>query len=144
MVNIPQTRRTLLLALLLLALGSLAVHVKVHPSYITDETSGSRFFVFPYFLSNLLSAVDVFLVTFLFSRKSTAAWGYMLNGLLVIYGTVLMVHFGWAQLAGTEAGLTDYILFPTLHNVLLAWGDFFLGAALYRMWFMEPPKPKAA
>jgi len=77
-------------------------------------------------------------VTYLFSRKETAAWGYLLNGLIVIYGTVFMTHFGWSSVNASDGSLPDYLLHPNTPEICIAWADFCLGAVLYRLWFIEP------
>jgi len=62
------------------------------------------------------------------------------NGLIVIYGTVLMGHFGITALAGTavkSAPLTEWIFKSSIIDIALAWADFFAGKALYHSWMRE-------
>jgi hypothetical protein len=74
----------------------------------------------------------------MFSKKETASWGYLLNGLIVIYGTVFMTHFGWAKMHSPGTPLYGYLFTSTSPEVIIAWADFFLGAVLYRLWFLNP------
>ena len=128
-------RHLLLVGLFLLAAGSLSIHLKIHsPFYI----HGPGEIYFTNSVASLLSFIDLFGVTFLFSRKKTAAWGYLLNGLIVIYGTVMMAHWGWTQFHPPGSPVTLLLSAPTSIGIGMAWGDFTLGAILYRLWFVRP------
>ena len=81
--------------------------------------------------------LDVVLVTLLFSFRRTAVYGYLLNGLIVIYGPILMAHFSIAALAPQSLPPIGWIMKSTLPDIALAWADFFVGAALYRSWMRE-------
>jgi len=133
MINIVNVRRNLLLGLFLLATASAATHFSWHSPVHPPEN-----LVFSNLTAFLLALLDMIGVTYLFSRKKTAAWGYLLNGLLIIYGTVLMTHFGWSAIGGKGSSLFQYLLHPTAPEILIAWADFFAGSVLYRLWFMEP------
>jgi hypothetical protein len=133
-VDVSKIRTTLLLGLFLLAIGSLVIHTMIHSPFTSPESH-----LFPSSIAFLFGLIDALVVTFLFSRKKTAAWGYLLNGLLVIYGTVFMTHFGWGTIGGSESSFLRYIFHATTPEILIAWADFFVGAALYRLWFIPPP-----
>jgi hypothetical protein len=137
MVDISKVRHMLLAAMFLLALGALVLHFSTYSPF--NENGELNF---TNAMASLFPLVDVILVTWLFSRKKTAAWGYLLNGLLVIYGTVFMTHCGWAKVYSPEAPLWRYIVTPTSPNIIIAWADFFMGAVLYKLWFL--PTPSAA
>ena len=83
------------------------------------------------FLSFLFPLIDVVVVTALFSSRKTFVYGFLLNGIIVIYGTVLMAHFSIAELTAKSAPLTDWFLKSTLPDIGITWGDFFIGKALY-------------
>lgn len=135
MVDIVSLRKTLLFGLFLLALGALTIHLKYHPPLIPSEGGGLADFTNT--AAAVFSLIDVLLVTYLFSRKQTAVYAYLVNGLLVIYGTVIMGHCGIAKVFGPETDAVQYVFLPTLPYIIIAWADFFLGAALYRMWSLE-------
>ena len=71
------------------------------------------------------------LVTILFLRRKTAGYGYLLNGLLVIYGTIFMAHFSLAEFCAKSIPPQDWFLKSTPPDIALAWADFFIGKALY-------------
>ena len=84
-----------------------------------------------YFLSFLFPLIDVVVVTALFSSRKTFVYGFLLNGIIVIYGTVLMAHYSIAELTAKSAPPGDWFLKSTLPDVGITWGDFFVGKALY-------------
>ncbi len=138
MIDVSRIRHMLLAAMFLLALGALVIHYGIH-----SPINGDGKLNFTNAMASLFPLIDLILVTWLFSRKSTAAWGYLINGLIVIYGTVFMTHCGWAKVYSPETPLWRYILTPTSPDIVIAWADFFMGAVLYKLWFL-PATPKSA
>lgn len=131
-------RRPLLGALVLLALGGFLLHYRVHPFLAPDPAHpGGLIFRGSYVAATLLALLDVAGVTLLFSSRRTAVYGYVLNGLLVIYGTVLMAHFSIATLLPKHPVLLDWALKTTLPDIAIAWADFLVGKALYEAWLRE-------
>jgi hypothetical protein len=134
-------RRTLLIALFLLALAGLALHLRIHYFMVALKSDpGSRIFDGTKFLAFLFPLLDVVLVTSLFASRRTAPYGYLLNGLIVIYGTVLMAHYSIAEMAAKALPLQAMIARSTLPDIGIAWGDFFVGKALYDL-YMQAPRP---
>jgi len=126
------TKRVLLLSLFFLALSGLMLHYRVHNFIIPDKLhSGDFLFDRTKFLSFIFPLVDVFLVTLLFASKKTVAYGYLLNGLIVIYGTIFMTHFSVAELTAKSVPLQAWLLKSTIPDTAIAWADFFVGKALY-------------
>jgi hypothetical protein len=139
MVDVVKLRRTFLLAMFCLAFGALFIHFNVHPPFMDLEGNGAKSPVFTNVVATVFGILDTFLVTLLFSRKKTASWAYMLNGMFVIYGTVMMGHCGIAKMYEPGLPLYKYLLIPTSPDIVIAWADFFLGSVLYRLWFIEGP-----
>ncbi len=128
-------KRTLLLTLFLLALAGLLLHYRIHDFMIRDRMNPSVVhFNGTKFLSFIFPLTDVFLVTFLFMRRSTAVYAYLLNGLIVIYGTVFMAHFSIAEMTARSVPMSDWIVKSTLPDIAVAWADFFAGKALYDLY----------
>ena len=125
------TKRVLLAALFFIALGGFMLHYRIHPVWVLDKATGSLLFSGTNLLSNLFPLVDVVVVTLLFAFRRTAAYGFLLNGLIVIYGTIFMAHFSLAQLGGKSLPIEAWILKSTLPDIAILWGDFFVGKALY-------------
>ena len=130
------SRRLLLGALFLMALGALMLHLRIHPFLAPDKSNPGTMLFRPSFVAaSLLPLMDLVLVTALFCARGTAVYGHLLNGLIVVYGTVLMTHFMIAKLGPAGAPLMDWLLWKsTLPDIALAWADFLVGALLYRSW----------
>lgn len=126
------TRRVLLLSLFLLAVSGLLLHYRIH-NFMAHDTSEPGFNS-TYFLAFLFPLINVVVVTALFTSKKTAVYGYLLNGILVIYGTVFMTHFSIAELTAKSAPLRDWVISSTLPDIAIAWVDFFIGKALYDLY----------
>ena len=84
-----------------------------------------------FFLANIFPFVDVVLITILFLFKKTAMYGYLLNGLIVIFGTIFMAHFSIAGFMASQTPPSQWIINSTLPDIGIAWADFFVGKALY-------------
>jgi len=125
-------KKTLLIALFLLAVSGLMLHYRIHNFMVADKLHpGSFLFDGTKFFATLFPLADVVLVTALFMSRKTAVYGYLLNGLIVIYGTVFMAHFSIAEMAAKSMPLQSLLLKSTLPDIGIAWGDFFVGKALY-------------
>jgi hypothetical protein len=109
-------------ALVTLAIGGFLLHSRVH----TIGHSPSN--IVP-FVSGILSII---VVPLLFSFRKTLSYGYVLNGMLAIVGTVAMTHFSIAYWPRT---LTLGTLFfdTMLADIALLWGKFFVGKALFEL-----------
>lgn len=123
------TKKILFAALVLLAFSGFMLHYRIH--YFVDHTPSHPGFSGTYFLSNLLPFIDLILVTALLASKKTSVYGYILNGMIVIYGTVLMGHYSIAELTSKSAPIQDWLIKSTIPDIGIAWGDFFVGKALY-------------
>lgn len=137
-MNADGTRRTLLWALGLVALGGLLLHYRIHPFLLPDrEHPGVVVFRGSFLPATIVPLFDLIVVTALFASRRTAALGYLINGVLVIFGTVLMAHFSIAVLAPKDPSLADWLLKSTFPDIALAWADFMIGKALYESWLRE-------
>lgn len=129
------TRKALLAALFLLALSGLMLHYRIHNFMVPDKLNpGVVLFDKTKFLSFLFPCIDLFLVTLLFASRRTVVYGYLLNGLLVIYGTIFMIHFSIAELTAKSVPLNAWFLKSTIPDIGIAWADFFVGKALYDLY----------
>jgi hypothetical protein len=136
------TRRALLAALFLLALTASVLHLAAHPIFAPDKAHpGATVFRGSFVAASLLPLLDLVVVTWLFSSRRNAAYGYLLNGLIAVYGTVLMGHFGVAALAALAAKPStpvEWLFKSMLIDIAIVWADFFAGKALYESWLHEP------
>jgi hypothetical protein len=127
-------RKSLIIALFLMALSGLLLHYRIHNFMVPDVMNpGNTKFDSTKFLASLFPLIDVVLVTALFISRKTVVYGYLLNGIIVIYGTVLMGHYSIAELTVKSAPLQDWFLRSTLPDIGIAWGDFLIGKTLYEI-----------
>jgi hypothetical protein len=127
------TKTILLAALVTLSLGGLLLHIRIHP--IAQNPAN-----FIPLISGLLS---ILIIPLLFSFRKTIEYGYVLNGILVIIGTIGMAHFSivnWP--APATAG--SIIFKTTLADIVILWSKFFVGKALFDLEFFgyDPGKTK--
>jgi hypothetical protein len=128
-------KKGLYTALVLLGVAALMLHFRIHFFMVPDPADPEvRVFSPALFLSNLFPLLDVVLVSAFFASRRTSVYGYLLNGIIVIYGTVFMAHFSIAELTARSAPLEDWIIKSTLPDIAIAWADFFVGKALYDLY----------
>jgi len=126
------TKRTLLISLFILSVSGLLLHFRIHNFMVHDKIhpeivrfDGTKFFSF------IFPLLDAVVVTTLFMSKRTCVFGYLLNGMIVIYGTVFMAHYSIAEFFAKTVPAEEWLLKSTLPDIGIAWGDFFIGKALY-------------
>jgi hypothetical protein len=136
-------RKILLAALFLLAVAGMMLHYRIHNFMVPDKSNPGVFlFDGTKFLSFLFPLIDVIVVTILFLSRKTAVYGFLLNGILVIYGTVFMAHFSIAEIVAKSIPANSWLLKSTLPDVGIAWADFFVGKALYDLYMREKKSPE--
>jgi hypothetical protein len=112
----------LMIALVVIALGGFLLHVRIHP--VADNPSN----LIPV-IAGILSIIGVPL---LFAYKRTVQYGYVLNGMLAILGTITMAHFSLAHWPEPPTLFT--ILTKTLlADILILWTMFFIGKGLFEL-----------
>jgi hypothetical protein len=114
------TKSILIAALVSVSLGGLLLHIRIHP--LSNNIAN----IIP-LMAGILSVI---VVPVLFSLKKTVQYGYVLNGMLAIIGTVIMTHFSianWPQ----QATLVTVIVQTMLSDNLILWTNFFIGKALF-------------
>ena len=110
----------LLLSLIAMGIGGFLLHFRIHP--ITENSSN-----FVPFISGILGIV---IVPLFFSFKKTLGYGYVINGFLVIIGTITMAHFTMAHWPKPTT-LTSLLMKTTLADIMILWSKLFIGKALF-------------
>ena len=116
----------LILGLFAVCLGGWLLHLRIHP---LDKNSAN----FIPFFSGMIS---VFALPLLFWFRRTVALGYIVDGFLVILGTITMAHFSVAHFEGPVT-LTKLITTTLFADIAVLWGKFALGRALYLLEFLK-------
>ncbi len=119
-------KAALIVSLFFLALGGWLLHLRIHP-LIKDKEN-----LVP-FISGIGS---VFCLPLLFWFRPTITLAYIINGFLVIIGTIIMTHFSIVhfQKPITLAGI---ILNTTLADIAILWGKFAVGKTLFDLEFLK-------
>ncbi len=125
-------KNTLLSALVLLSLSGFLLHFRIHNFMVPDPLHpGMTMFDGRSFFASSFSLVDLVAVTALFLSRRTVVYGYLLNGLIAIYGTIFMAHFSIAEILAKGIPFKAMVLKSTLPDIGIVWGDFLIGKALY-------------
>lgn len=131
-------KKLLLIALFLLALSGLLLHYRIHPFMVAEKLNPEiKIFDSTKFLSFIFPMIDLLLVTVLFLSRKTAVYGYLLNGLIVIYGSIFMAHYSIAEMIEKSIPFDQMFLKSTFPDIAIAWADFFIGKVLYDLYMKE-------
>jgi hypothetical protein len=123
-------RVLLLFALVFLAFGGFLLHCRIHPPvtvpWSTTEPKGWN--IIP-IISGLISLL---VITPLFCFRKTLPFGYVLNGMTVIIGTITMAQFSLSH--PPPAWTLTAVLFQSLFtDIVLLWAKFAVGKALFEL-----------
>jgi hypothetical protein len=115
-------RAILILAIFFLALGGWLLHVRVHPPAADAEN----------YIPFVAGIISIFVVPVFFIFRSTTSFAYLLNGMLVIIGTITMAHFSIEHHPPVWT-LKTIFLGTLLADIILLWGKFAVGKALFEL-----------
>jgi hypothetical protein len=122
MLQKQNIRIQLLIGLFLVSLGGWFLHLRVHPPFqmLTN--------IIP-FTAGLISIVAI---PAMFFSKKTLAYAYVLNGMLVIIGTITMTHysiFSWPE----HATPATIFVGTLMCDIFILMSNFFIGKALFEL-----------
>jgi hypothetical protein len=115
-------RLTLILAIFFLALGGWLLHLMIHP---VAKGAGN-------YIPAVAGFISVIIIPLLFIFRSTTPFAYVLNGMTVIIGTITMAHFSIKNPPPVWT-LQTILLGTLLADIMLLWGKFAIGKALFEM-----------
>lgn len=125
-------RALLIISLFVLALGGVLLHTRIHP---LEKDAGN---IIPA-VSGILSVI---VITLLFCFRQTVAFGYVLNGMTVILGTVAMAHYSLKH--PPEVWTLNTLAFGTLlPDIIILWTKFAVGKALFEIELFRQPEAPA-
>jgi hypothetical protein len=124
-------KNLLVLGMFFLAFGGWMLHIRIHP----PMSEGYNLIPF------LSGSVSVLILPAMFLFKPTLIYAYVINGFLVILGTITMTHYSIAHFMGP---ITLYsVLFNTLlGDIAILWGKFAMGKAIFDLELMNNPNDK--
>ena len=97
-----------ILGLLLISLGGLLLHLRIHPP--TDEVSN--------WIPAIFGVLNVIVLPFLFNSPRTVAAAYVLNAVSVVVGTVAMAWYSIEHWQG-QVTWDTVLLKSTLADILI-------------------------
>jgi hypothetical protein len=125
-------RVLLIFSLIGIALGGFLLHTRIHP---LEKDAGN---IIPA-VSGILSIV---VITLLFCFRQTIAYGYVLNGMTVILGTITMAHYSLKH--PPEVWTLQTVLFGTLlPDIIVLWAKLAVGKALIELELLRQPEAPA-
>jgi hypothetical protein len=133
MTQKDNVRFLLMFSLVALALGGFILHTRIHP---LEKEAGN-------IIPAVAGILSVIIIPILFYFRQTVAYGYVLNGMTVILGTVAMAHYSLRH--PPEAGWTlQTVLFGTLlMDIIILWAKFTVGKALFELELLRQPEAPA-
>jgi hypothetical protein len=115
-------RLRLILAIFFIALGGWLLHLMIHPPAKNLVN----------YIPAVAGFISVIVIPLLFIFRSTTTLAFLLNGVTVIIGTITMAHYSIKH--PPQAWTLQTILLGTLlADILLLWGKFAMGKALFEM-----------
>jgi len=115
-------RTVLIVAIFFLAVGGWLLHMRIH---IPAEDAEN-------YIPFVAGFISVFVVPVLFIFRSTISFAYLITGMTVIIGTIMMTHFT-IENPPQEWTLKTVFLGTLLADIILLWGKFAVGKALFEL-----------
>jgi hypothetical protein len=108
-----------ILALLFLSLGGWLLHFRIHP--VSNNPSN--------FVPFVLGLVNIIITPLLFNQKKTVIIAYLINGLGVIIGGIIMAHFSFSVLPKPFT-FTNIIFKTALGDIFILFSKLFIGQTI--------------
>ena len=116
----------LILGLFFVSSGGWLLHLRLHSPAVAARN-------FVPFGAGILSSV---LLPILFLFEVTTPYAYVINGMVVIVGTVTMSHFSLAIIR-SRMGFPDILTNTLFPDILILWAAFAMGKALFELHLMK-------
>jgi hypothetical protein len=122
MIQKEKVRVLLVLGLFFISLGGWLLHMRIHP--ISKLAAG--------WVPLIAGLIGVTAVPVMFLIRRLAAYAYVINGMLVIIGTITMAHFSLAH-PPEKFGLQTLFMGTLLPDILVLFTNFMLGKSLFEL-----------
>ncbi|MFA5795434.1 MAG: hypothetical protein WC980_10275 [Candidatus Brocadiia bacterium] len=120
---------TLIFGLFFISLGGWLLHLRIHSPWNNQVN----------YLPFIIGILNIAVVPWLFLSRRTLALGYIINGMSVIFGIIMMADFSLGKIPQAFTA-KDIILNTTLADILLLIGKFAAGKALFDLEFTDLAK----
>lgn len=108
--------------LAVVSLGGWLLHLRVHP--VSDNPTN-----WIPFITGLMSII---VLPAMFLSKKTLPYAYVLNGMLVIIGTITMAHISVPRLVDNFSFQAIFVG-TLLADIAILWVNFFLGKSIFEL-----------
>lgn len=122
-------KATLIFGLFFISLGGWLLHLRIH------SPSAHPVNYIPFFIG----LVNFAIIPWMFFFRPVINWAYILNGMSVIIGVILMADFSIDKLP-PELSLSAIFLNTTLADIIMLGGKFTIGKALFDLEFTQLDK----
>lgn len=119
-------RLALIFGLFFISLGGWLLHLRIH----SPAQNPANYFPF------IIGLLNIVIVPWLFLTRRTLDLGYIINGMSVIVGIILMAHFSITRLPD-PLGIKNIILNTTLADIMVLLGKFAIGKTLFDLEFTQ-------
>lgn len=119
-------RLALVFGLFFISLGGWLLHLRIHP----PANNPSNFAPF------IIGLISIIIVPWLFLFRRMIHPAYIINGMSVIIGVMMMAHFSLSKLAA-PVGFGGIVLGTTLADIVVLLGKFMVGKALFDLQFTQ-------
>jgi hypothetical protein len=105
-------------ALVLLAIGGLLLHLKIHPPLVQMGAAVDKPFNF---VPLIFCVLNILVIPFLLASPKTVRWAYLFVWLTVVVGTAGMAYKSYENFSGSTVPVTvkDIVLNSTLADILI-------------------------
>ncbi len=121
----PREIRREITTLFLLSLGGFLLHLKLHPVSFDPSSPENPAHLIP-FVTGILGVIAV---PALLGSKKTATLGYLINGMSVVIGAIVMVHFTLAA-PPYPVTWTNIFLYTTVPYIALLLPKLLIGQSV--------------
>lgn len=122
MVQKDKLRVLLITGLFLVSLGGWLLHVRIHPPFKLAAN----------YIPFIIGLVSCTIIPAMFLFRKTTAYAYVINGMMVIIGTITMTHFSLVHL---PVHITYRTIFTgtLLADIAILMTNFALGKSLFEL-----------
>jgi hypothetical protein len=132
MNNRTRAKATLIASFVLISLGGFILHFRFHSPFLTPHGYG--------YLPFAVGLIGLLVLPVLFWFRSTTAYAFVINTMLVIIGTITMANFSVHYF---KVPLTLYnIVFNTLlADIAILWANFAIGWLIFNLEQLRSDQP---
>jgi hypothetical protein len=132
MLQKQKLRAFLVAGLFLISLGGWMLHVRIHPPLKLAAN------YVPFFAG----LISITAVSAMFMFRKTLAYAYVVNGMLVIIGTITMTHFSLAH-PPEHVTLSALVFNTLLADIVVLSTNFILGKVLFELEMLKNEETRA-